>query len=180
MTPLSITIEDQYIQFGFVITTPTGTYTEARVLGPRKLMVAVIALVAVLGAACTGAAEEPASPATTPTFATQIPDLEFGSGEVPFTVPASFPIPDVAVIGTTMIDGVNGRTEMIVNFPANVLEVVEFYETNLPVLGFEITDSKGTETEWDIAHSQDGVVGTIKVTFGGSSLSSGTFTFDHS
>lgn len=142
------------------------TRTEASVSRTQNLLIAVVAAVAVLGGACT--------------ISQEIPDLEFGSGEVPFTVPAGFPLPDVAVIGTTMIDGVNGRTEMIVNFPANVSEVAAFYVANLPILGFEITDSKGTDAEWDISLTKDGVTGTIHLTFAGTGLSSGMFTFDHS
>jgi hypothetical protein len=150
-------------------------------MATRRFTIAIVAAVAVLGAACTsGAATPTTTTSSTTIIPAEIPDLEFGSGEVPFTVPAAFPVPDSAVIGTTMIDGVNGRTEMIINFPAGVLDVVAFYETNLPVLGFEINDSKGTESEWDISIFKDGVTGKIHLTLGGSSLSSGTFAFDHS
>ncbi|MDK1019392.1 MAG: hypothetical protein QGD89_08325 [Actinomycetota bacterium] len=158
------------------------THREAGAIRTRKLLIALVAAVAVVGTACTSnAAEQTTTTSTTVTFnATEIPNLEFGSGEVPFTVPSGFPIPGVAVVGTTMIDGVNGRTEMIINFPASVLDVAAFYEANLPVLGFEVTDSRGTDTEWDIRYVRDGIEGTIHLVFGGSSLSSGTFTFDHS
>lgn len=149
----------------------------------RKFTIAVVVVLAVLAGACTESGTEPVTTTpmiTTPTIPAEIPDLEFGSGEVPFTVPEGFPLPDVAVVGRTMIDGVNGRTEMIVNFPANVVEVVAFYEANLPLLGFEVTDSRGTETEWDFAVSKDGVAVTFTLTFGGSNLSSGAFVFYHS
>lgn len=145
----------------------------------RKILIAIVAAIAVLGAACTSGTAEPTSTTTTSTIPAEIPDLEFGSGEVPFTVPAGFPIPETAVIGTTMIDGVNGRTEMIINFPAPVADVVAFYETNLPVLGFEVTNSKGTDSEWDISHSKDGLVGTIRFTLSGTGLTSGAFAFNH-
>ncbi len=146
----------------------------------RKAMIAIVAAIAVLGAACTSGAAEPTTTTTTSTIPAEIPDLEFGSGEVPFTVPAGFPIPETAVVGSTMIDGVNGRTEMVINFPATVVEVVAFYETNLPVLGFEVTNSKGTDSEWDISHSKDGITGTISLTLSGTGLTSGAFAFNHS
>ena len=149
-------------------------------MATRKIMIAIVSAVAVIGAACTGGAEESTTTSSTTTIPIEIPDLEFGSGEVPFTVPSAFPVPDSAVIGATMIDGVNGRTEMIINFPASVPDVVAFYESNLPVLGFAVTDSRGTESEWDITVSKDGVTGAIRLTFGGTGLSSGTFIFDHS
>jgi len=153
-------------------------------MATRKIMIAIVAAIALLGAACASGAEEPTTTtSSTTTIPAEIPDLEFGSGEVPFTVPADFPIPETAVVGSTMIDGVNGRTEMIINFPAPVADVVAFYEANLPALGFEVLNSKGTEgtdSEWDISISKDGITGTIRLTFGATSLSSGTFSFDHS
>jgi len=143
-------------------------------MATRRTVIAIVVAIAVLGAACTGDAPD------TTTIPPEIPDLEFGSGAVPFTVPGDFPFPDSAVIGTTMIDGVNGRSEMNVNFPAAIAEIVMYYETTLPALGFVITDSMGAENEWDIGHARDGVAGTIHLTFGGAGLSSGTFAFDHS
>ncbi len=148
----------------------------------HRLVIATVVVIAVLGAACTSDATQTSTTiaaTSTTTLPTEIPDLEFGSGEVPFTVPADFPIPGSAVVGTTMIDGVNGRSEMNVNIPAAVTDVVKFYETNLPALGFAITDSRGTEGEWDISHSKDGVTGTIHLAFGGSGLTTATFSFDH-
>jgi len=150
-------------------------------MATRQTMIAIVAAVAILGTACTSGADEPTTTtSSTATIPIEVPDLEFGSGEVPFTVPAGFPVPDSAVIGSTLIDGVNGRTEMIINFPATVPDVVSFYEVNLPALGFAVTDSRGTEAEWDIKVSKDGVTATIRLTFGGTGLSSGTFVFDHS
>jgi hypothetical protein len=143
----------------------------------RKILIAIIAGVAVFGAACTSDAAELTTTSSTPV---EIPDLEFGSGDVPFTVPAGFPVPDSAVVGSTMIDGQNGRTEMNINFPAKVEEVVAFYETNLPVRGFVVVVSKGTETEWEISHEKDGAEGVIRLIHKGSGLSTGTFSFDHS
>jgi len=147
----------------------------------RKTLIAIVAVVAVLGAACTSetADQTTTSMATTTTVSTEIPDLEFGDGAVPFTVPIEFPLPDSAVVGTTMIDGVNGRSEMNVNIPAAVTEVVTYYETNLPALGFEVIDSMGSESEWDITYTKNGVEGKIHLTFGGSSVTTGTFSFDH-
>lgn len=147
----------------------------------RNLLIATVAAVAVFGAACSGSDAEPTTTSTTSvTIPAEIPDLEFGSGSVPFTVPADFPLPDSGVVGTTMIDGGNGRTEMNVNFPASVEGVVEYYETNLPALGFEVSDSKGTEIEWDIFYVKDGVAGTIRlVQSGAAEITTGNFSFDH-
>lgn len=146
----------------------------------RNILISIVAAVAVFGAACTGTATETTT-TTVPsvTIPSEIPDLEFSSGTVPFTISADFPLPSSAVVGTTMIDGVNGRSEMNVNFPAPVADVVQYYETNLPVLGFEVTKSKGSESQWDITHTKDGVTGTIHLVFGGTGLTAGTFSFNH-
>lgn len=146
----------------------------------RKMLIAIIAAVAVFGAACTSDAVDPTTTVPATTIPAEIPDLEFGSGDVPFTVPAGFPVPESAVVGSTMIDGVNGRTEMNINFPATVEEVVDFYEINLPARGFVVILSKGTETEWSITHDKDGTEGVIRLILQGSNLSAGTFSFDHS
>jgi hypothetical protein len=142
----------------------------------RNILIAIVAAIAVLGAACSSSAEE----TTTTTIPAEIPDLEFGKGEVPFTVPAGFPIPETAVIGTTMIDGDNGRTEMIINFPSPMADVVSYYETNLPATGFEITDSDGIATRWEIDHVKDGSDGIIRLVFTSDSISTATFIFIHS
>lgn len=148
-------------------------------MSTRKILFTAVVALALFGAACTNTSDAvPAASSTTVTTeARAIPDLEFGKGEIPFTVPALFPVPDTAVIGSTMIDGVNGRTEMVVTFPAKVSDVVAYYEANLPALGFEVTDSYGTESEWDILLSKDGLSGRIHVAFVGQSLSTGTIVF---
>ncbi|GMQ94394.1 MAG: hypothetical protein BMS9Abin12_1884 [Acidimicrobiia bacterium] len=148
-------------------------------MATRRIMIAIVAAIALLGAACTSGAAESTTTSSTTSIPAEIPDLEFGSGEVPFTVPAGFPIPEAAVVGSTMIDGVNGRTEMIINFAASVADVVAFYEANLPALGFEVLNSKGTASAWDISISKDGITGRILLTFGATGLTSGTFSFDH-
>ncbi len=139
-----------------------------------KFLIVLLVTFALVGAACTAT---PDAATTSTTVARDVPDLEFGSGEVPFTVPKLFPIPDTAVIGSTMIDGVNGRTEMIITFPAAVVDIVDYYETNLPVLGFDVKSSRGTEFEWDIVLEIDGTTGTIHIVFAGASLSTGTLLF---
>lgn len=152
------------------------TPKKAVLMSISKFLIAFLVAFALVGAACTGTPDAAPSTTTT-TVARAIPDLEFGRGEVPFTVPELFPIPDTAVIGSTMIDGVNGRTEMIVTFPAKVSDIVDYYETNLPVLGFDVTSSRGTESEWDIVLEIDGTTGTIHIVLAGESLSTGTLLF---
>lgn len=37
--------------------------------------------------------------------------VTFGEGEIPDSVPDDFPVPEGAVVGTTLVDRVNNRTE---------------------------------------------------------------------
>lgn len=96
----------------------------------------------------------------------------FGRGSVPDAVPGSFPIPDEAVIGATLVDTNRGLTEMILTFPAVVDTVVTYYEENLPVRGYEITSSDGTDGEWALEFNGEGVDGVIRIKAGGSGVSS--------
>ena len=105
---------------------------------PRFLLivpVVAIAAVAFGAAGCGGLSDE--------TTSTTGSEVVFGRGSVPETVPESFPIPDEAVVGATLVDATRGLTEMILTFPADTAAVVEYYEENLPSRGYQITDSDG-------------------------------------
>ena len=105
--------------------------------GPITSVVVVGALALVV-AACGGLADD----ITTTTGS----EVVFGRGSVPETVPESFPIPDEAVVGATLIDAARGLTEMILTFPADTAAVVVYYEENLPSRGYQITDSDGSSS----------------------------------
>lgn len=132
---------------------------------PRfRLIALVVAVVAVaFGAGACGGSSADTRPTTVST-------VLFGSGSVPATVPESFPIPDEAVVGATLIDATRGLTELILTFPADTTAVVEYYEENLPLRGYQITDSHGAETEWGIEFSNDVVDGVMSVQTGGSGV----------
>lgn len=135
--------------------------------------IALILLVAVLGAACDSG--DARSEKTQP----PVPDLEFGEGVVPFTVPDDFPLLRSAEVGATMMDGVNGRTEMSVIFPASVPSVVEFYESALPGAGFDVSESQVSGSGWEIRFTRNDVDGHILLAFGGAELTSATIAFEH-
>jgi hypothetical protein len=137
----------------------------------NRLLTALAALVvvALVAAACGGSSED-----TTATADADASGVVFGRGSVPDTVPDSFPIPDEAVIGATLIDTNRGLTEMIITFPASVEAVVTFYEVNLPLSGYEITSSDGTDGEWAMEFNGEGIDGVIRIKAGGSGVSSAT------
>jgi hypothetical protein len=143
----------------------------------RRTLFALVAVVAITAAACSGTSQENSSAVTDTSTTVELPDLVFGRGVMPVSVPDAWPMPEQAVIGATMIDGVNGRTEVVATFPATVVEIVTYYTTNLPVLGFEITRSEGSDGDWTIEFAGNGVTGVASFTIVGSGASAGTLEF---
>ena len=137
-----------------------------------RLPITLVALivVALFAAGCSDSSTD----TTTAGDADTAAGVVFGRGSVPDTVPDSFPIPDEAVIGATLVDTNRGLTEMVVTFPAAVQAVVTYYEENLPPNGYEITRSDGSDADWVIAFNGEGVDGLLRIRTGGSGLSSGT------
>ena len=131
-------------------------------------VVFVFLAVAFIATACDGSSHE-----TTTTIADPS-DVAFGRGSVPESVPDSFPVPDEAAVGATLVDLNRGLTEMILTFPANVDAVVDYYEENLPARGYEMTVSDGTDAEWLIEFDGDGVRGVIRVKAGGTGIAAAT------
>ncbi len=137
----------------------------------NRLLTALAALfvVALVAAGCGGSSEDTATTADA-----SASGVVFGRGSVPETVPDSFPIPAEAVIGATLIDTNRGLTEMIITFPASVEAVVMYYEDNLPIGGYEITSSDGTDGEWAMEFNGEGIDGEIRIKAGGSGVASAT------
>ncbi|MEN8234986.1 MAG: hypothetical protein ABFR89_08720 [Actinomycetota bacterium] len=129
----------------------------------------IIALVLVVGLLAVGCGDS--SPDTSTSGDSGV---VFGKGSVPETVPDSFPIPDEAVVGTTLVDSNRGVTEMVLTFPAALSAVVKYYDDNLPPRGYEISTSEGAETRWSIEFAGEGVTGVIAVNVEGNGLSSAT------
>lgn len=127
---------------------------------------------AVLAVALIAACDSPADEATTTTI--DASGVVFGRGTIPETVPTSFPVPDEARVGATLIDSNRNLTEMILTFPANVDAVVDYYEENLPARGYEITTSEGTDADWLIEFNGDGIDGVLRVKTGGSGVAAAT------
>jgi hypothetical protein len=143
----------------------------------RRILIALVMAIAVIAAACTSSSDTAAPETTTSTF--DFPELEFGRGAVPASVPASWPTPDGAVIGATMIDGTRRLTEIIMTYPAVVTDVSDYYTTNLPVLGYDVTGVSGSDGTATIEFTGNGVTGTIMLAAGGTGLTAGTIQMVH-
>ncbi len=65
--------------------------------------------------------------------------LELGSGELPSSVPDDFPVPEVAVVGATLIDPARGLTEMNLRLPSSAQAATEYFTQNLETRGYTVT-----------------------------------------
>lgn len=135
------------------------------------MALAALFVLALLAAGCGDSSDETTSAAADES------GVVFGRGSVPDTVPESFPIPEQAVVGATLVDTNRGLTEMILTFPASVDAVATYYDENLPVREYEVSSSNGTNAEWEIDFSGEGVEGEIRLKTGGGGLSSATVRF---
>jgi hypothetical protein len=122
----------------------------------KKIIVAVVMAIAVLAAACGGSDSSGGLPP-----ADSLPDLEFGRGEMPITVPDNWPMPSQYSIGATMIDGTRTLTEVSYTASGNVEPMIVFYESALPDADYDIETTIVSETESDIAFEGNGIDGNL-------------------
>lgn len=149
-------------------------------MNSRKGVVALAVAAALVTSACSGTdSETTATEAATTTEAlpTDLPALEFGKGVMPITVPSNFPMPVQSRISTTMIDGSRELTEVVFNVGGNISDVKAFYTTNLPQLGYEITDVDDGINETTVSFIGHGIDGAVTLKVVGQSLTTGTLIF---
>ncbi len=140
-------------------------------------MIVVVAMaIAILAVACGGSD----SPSAELPPAESLPDLEFGRGEMPVTVPASWPMPSQYSIGATMIDGTRVLTEVSYTVGGDVDAVVAYYEAALPNAGYEIETTTISEFESDIAFEGSGIEGNLLLKQLAPSVTGATLRFTYS
>jgi hypothetical protein len=135
----------------------------------RLLAVVAIGAFMMLAAACSGEDES----------ATGSTGVEFGSGTLPASVPESFPIPESAVISSTLVDWDRGRTEVVMRIPADPAASILFYDQNLKRTGFTIVSSEGDATERLIVFMGNGIEGDLDIDPEGVQASRVVLTFTH-
>jgi hypothetical protein len=85
----------------------------------------------------------------------------FGEGEPPSAFPADFPIPTNAVIGTTLVDRINHRSEMALQIEGLLDAAVQNFTIGLVSQGYVITSSEGTAESWTIAFERGELQGEV-------------------
>jgi hypothetical protein len=144
---------------------------------PSRLVI-LIASLSLLAAACSDSTTiTTGTEATSTVTADPAGSIVFGSGSIPETMPAGFPIPEAAVIGSTLIDRDRGLTEMVMRASADVTALTAFFETNLPVRGFTVDSSREEGDGRKIEFSGDDGSGTVDVTAAGQGVSQALVTF---
>lgn len=106
-------------------------------------------------------------------------DVVFGEGEIPATVPSDFPVPAAGVIGTTVIDRINHKTEFNVQIPVDLISAVQFFELELVSRGYVVTRSEAlSEQNWRIAFRQGELIGEVVVNTLGDEVSQAVVTLN--
>jgi hypothetical protein len=149
-----------------------------------RTLAAAVAVVAMVFAACssdTGGTSTSAagSTPTTTIVATSAAsgDFVFGSGTLPDSVPADFPIPNGSTIGSTLVNTATGYTEAALTVPAEVDIVALFFEQNLQARGYEYDAVQAdSDTRWSLSFAKDGVAGSIDIAAASAGVSRATLT----
>ncbi len=144
----------------------------------KKIKLTAIALI-VVSLFAAGCSATGGDSSTTEVTSADGSGVIFGRGSVPATVPESFPVPDEAVVGATLIDTNRGITEMVLNVPATFDASVKYYEQNLPASGYEITSRGGSEINWELVFIGGDADGVVGVKAAGNGLSSITVQITH-
>jgi hypothetical protein len=104
--------------------------------------------------------------------------VTFGEGEVPASIPDDFPVPDGAVVGSTMVDRTNHRSEFAFTLAQEATDVVDYYTVNLVSAGFVVDSSAGDTVSWRIEFSRGGLLGDMVIQPGGPGLSAVVASFN--
>ncbi len=106
--------------------------------------------------------------------------VTFGEGTVPESVPDDFPIPIDSVVGTTLVDKINNRTEFRLTIRADPTSIVQFFQVELVSQGYVIDSSAGNTNEWILTFNDGELRGTILTTPQGQGLTTAVISLNTS
>ena len=89
--------------------------------------------------------------------------VTFGEGEIPSAFPDDFPVPPGAVIGSTLVDRVNHRSEYALTVPLDSEATIQFYLVELVNAGYVVETSQGTTALWTITYSKGDLAGELSL-----------------
>ena len=114
-----------------------------------------------LGTGCSDGGDSPSSTSSGGSGGDD--QVVFGSGELPDTLPAGFPLPAGSAVGSTMVVTNTGFTEVLVRISAELGVTAAFFEQSLGEADITVDTSTGEEDGWLIEFSKDGTRGTIDI-----------------
>lgn len=76
--------------------------------------------------------------------------IEFGEGEIPDSVPDDFPVPSNAVVGNTLVDHLNNKTEFRLTIRSDLDSAVQFFSVGLVNRGYVVEQSSGGAATWEL------------------------------
>ena len=146
----------------------------------RMLLLGVLGALVLSTAGCgDDGADGTATTSPSPTCTVSGSDpVTFGEGEIPASIPDDFPVPEGAVVGSTLVDRVNHRSEFAFTLAQDANLVLEFYTLNLVSAGFVVDSSQGDTVSWRIEFSKGGLRGDMVIQPGGSGLSAVVASFN--
>jgi len=147
----------------------------------RLMLVLACGALALIAAGCGDDGPE-ATATTSPGATCSVPGADsvtWATGIVPASVPGDFPMPADAVVGTTMVDRANRRTEFALTLRADASTVVQYYTVSLVSAGF-VVNSSGSDAlgTWRIEFSRGELLGTVVIRPGGSGLAAAVVSFN--
>ena len=125
-----------------------------------KRFIPIVIAAALVAVGCSDSVTTTTTAVTTVSSAD---DVVFGSGELPDTIPAEFPLPTGSSIGSTMVVTASGFTEVIIRLSAERGIAVQFYEQGLEQAGFNVDSSADGGDIWEIGFSDSESAGTIEI-----------------
>jgi len=137
---------------------------------PRTRLAVILLALTVMAAACgddddvTGSTEA----------------VVFGEGTIPESVPDDFPIPSDAVVGTTLVDKINNRTEFRLSVRSDLTSIVRFFQVGLVNQGYIINSSDGDDVEWTLTFSNGELQGSVFTSFMGQDVSTSVISVNTS
>lgn len=100
----------------------------------------------------------------------------FGEGEIPAAIPTDFPLPADAVIGSTLVDNINTKSEFEFRTATDLSVLVQFLSVRLVEAGYVIDESSGDLAGWGLAFRRGRLEGEVQLRPLGQGTSQGVVT----
>lgn len=91
------------------------------------------------------------------------PTVVFGEGEIPSAIPDDFPVPADAVVGATLVDTVNTKSEFEFRTATDLEVLVQLLSVGLVESGYVVEDSSGNSLQWAIDFRRGSLEGTVQM-----------------